>query len=176
MPRKYKIVVLPGDGVGGEVIPEAVKVLKAAEETTTGLNLEFQEFDCGAHYWLKMGKKEEWPAEAFQACKESTAILFGAVGLPDAVRPNGTIVGIDLLFKIRFGLDLYANIRPVKLFQGIECPIVGKKPEDVNFVIVRENTEGLYSPMKGALTRGGETELAVDVRVVTRKGAERVIR
>ncbi len=176
MPRKYKIVVLPGDGVGGEVIPEAVKVLKAAEETTTGLKLEFQEFDCGANYWLKMGRKEEWPAEAFQACKESTAILFGAVGLPEAVRPNGTIVGVDLLFEIRFGLDLYANIRPVKLYQGIECPVVGKKPEDVNFVIVRENTEGLYSPMRGELTRGGETELAVDIRVVTRKGAERVIR
>jgi len=176
VPRKYTIVVLPGDGVGSEVVPEAVKVLKAAEEATTGLKLEFREFECGAHYWLRTEKKEEWPTEAFQACKESTAILYGAVGLPEAVRPDGTMVGADIVFGIRFGLDLYANVRPVKLYQGVECPVSGKKPGDINFVIVRENTEDLYAPIRGALTRGGETELAVDVRIVTRKGAGRVIK
>ncbi|KPV62830.1 MAG: 3-isopropylmalate/3-methylmalate dehydrogenase [Candidatus Bathyarchaeota archaeon BA1] len=176
MPRRYKIVVLPGDGVGAEVVPEAVKVLKAAEESTEGLNLEFQEFECGAHHWSKTGKREEWPPEAFQACRESTAILFGAVGLPEAVKPDGVMVGADVVFGMRFGLDLYANVRPVRLYPGVECPIAGKKPGDVDFVVVRENTEDLYSPIRGALTRGGETELAVDVRVVTRKGAERVIK
>jgi len=174
MPRKYRIVVLPGDGIGAEVVSEALKVLRAAQEVTAGLELEFQEFECGAHYWLKTGGREEWSPEAFQACREATAVLFGAVGLPDAVKPDGTMVGTDVIFGLRFGLDLYANVRPVKLYPGVGCPIVGKKPGDIDFVIIRENTEGLYSPIRGALTRGGETELVSDVRVITRKGAERV--
>jgi len=176
MPRKHRIVVLPGDGIGPEVIAEALKVLRAAQESTDGLELDLQEFDCGAHYWLKTGKKMEWPPEAFQACKDATAILFGAVGSPDAVKPDGTMVGTDVLFGLRFGLDLYANVRPVKLYPGVGCPIAGKKPGDIDFVIVRENTEDLYAPIRGALERGGETEVAVDVRVLTRKGVERVLR
>jgi len=176
MSRRYKIVVLPGDGIGTEVIPEAVKVLKAAEDSTAGLELEFHEFRCGARYWLETGRKEEWPAEAFRTCKEATAVLFGAVGLPEVVKPDGTMVGAEVIFGLRFGLDLYANVRPIKLYKGIPCPIAGKKFGDIDFVVVRENTEGLYSPIRGVLTRGGASELAVDVRIITRKGAERVIR
>jgi len=175
LPRKYRIAVLPGDGVGAEVVPEAVKVLKAAEEVTSGLSLEFQEFECGAHYWLKTGKREEWPPDALPACKEATAVLFGAVE-SERTKPDGKRLGAQIVFGLRFGLDLYANVRPVKLYPGVECPIVGKTSKDIDFVIIRENTEDLYSGVKGALTRGGETELAVDVRVVTRKGSERVIR
>lgn len=175
MPRKYKIVVLPGDGVGAEVVPEAVKVLKAAEEVTSGLSLEFQEFECGAGYWLKTGKRQEWPPEALPACEEAAAVLFGAVET-EMTKPDGKRLGAEIVFGLRFGLDLYANVRPVKLYSGVQCPVVGKTSKDIDFVIVRENTEDLYSGIKGALTRGGETELAVDVRVVTRKGAGRVIK
>jgi 3-isopropylmalate dehydrogenase len=175
LPRKYRIVVLPGDGVGAEVVPEAVKVLKAAEEVTTGLRFEFQEFECGAHYWLKTGKREEWPPDALPACRRADAVLFGAVET-EMTKPDGKRLGAEIVFGLRFGLDLYANVRPVKLYSGVQCPVVGKTSKDIDFVIVRENTEDLYSGIRGALTRGGETELAVDVRVVTRKGAERVIK
>jgi 3-isopropylmalate dehydrogenase len=175
MPRKYKIVVLPGDGVGKEVIPEAIKVTKAAEESIDGFSLDFQQFDCGAEYWRKHGKKAEWPPEAFEACKKADAILLGAVGLPNVLRANGTSVGGDVVFGLRFGLDLYANVRPAKLYEGVPCPISGKKAGSMDFVVVRENTEGMYAPIRGMLNRGGRDELAVDVRVITEKGAERVV-
>ncbi|MBX5326820.1 MAG: isocitrate/isopropylmalate dehydrogenase family protein [Candidatus Bathyarchaeia archaeon] len=176
MPRKYRIVVLPGDGVGKEVIPEAAKILKTTENTAGGLHLEFQQFDCGAEYWLKTGKKAEWPSEAFEACKKADAILLGAVGLPNALRADGAPVGGDVVFGLRFGLDLFANVRPVKLYEGVPCPIAGKKAGDVDFVVVRENTEGMYAPIHGSLSRGERNELAVDVRVITEKGAERVVK
>ncbi len=176
MSRKYRIVVLPGDGVGAEVLPEAVKVLKAAERAISGLNFDFQEFECGAGYWLKNEKKAEWPSEAFQACKEAEGILFGAVGLTEVVKPDGMPVGADVVFGLRFGLDLYANVRPIKLYRGVKCPIADKRSQDIDLVIIRENTEGLYSPIRGVLSRGGKTELAIDVRVVTKKGSERVIK
>ncbi|MEM2102976.1 MAG: isocitrate/isopropylmalate dehydrogenase family protein [Candidatus Bathyarchaeia archaeon] len=176
MPRKYKVVVLPGDGVGKEVIPESVKVLKTAENTVGGFRLEFHQFDCGAEYWRKTGKKAEWPSGTFEACKKADAVLLGAVGLPDALRADGTPVGGDVIFGLRFGLDLYANVRPVKLYGGVPCPIAGKKAGDVDLVVVRENTEGMYTPIHGILSRGGRNELAVDVRVITEKGAERVVK
>lgn len=174
MTHTYKIVVLPGDGVGREVVPETVKVLKAARDTVTGFDFDFVEFPCGGKYYLESGK--EWPDEAWETCKKSDAILFGAVGYPSAVKPNGSLAGIDILLDLRFGLDLYANLRPAKLYKGIESRILGKGPKDVDFMVVRENTEGLYVPIRGMLSRGGTDELAVDVRVITRKGAERIIR
>jgi len=123
---KYRIVVLPGDGIGKEVIPEAVKVLKAVEEQV-GLNLEFVEFPCGGEYYLKTGL--EWPKEAWQTCKEeSDAILFGAVGWVkngQLVRlPNGDLAGSNVIFTLRFGLDLYANVRPVKLYPGVPSLLI----------------------------------------------------
>jgi len=176
MSRKYKIVVLPGDGVGKEVMPEAVKVLKAAEDSVSGFSLDFQQFDCGAEYWRKHGKKAEWPPETFETCKNADAMLLGAVGLPSALRADGIPVGGDVVFGLRFGLDLYANVRPAKLYEGVPCPISGKKAGDVDFVVVRENTEGMYAPIHGMLNRGEMDELAVDVRVITEKGAERVVK
>lgn len=175
MARSYKIAVLPGDGVGCEVIPEAVKVLKAVEEFSS-LEFEFIEVEGGATYWLKTGRREEWPPEAYSICKESDAILFGAVGVPEVYYPDGSLVGNKVIFGLRFGLDLYANVRPVKLYEGISCPLTGKKPRDIDFVVIRENTEDLYTPIRGSLTRGEATEIAIDVRVVTRRGAERVIK
>jgi len=171
MPRKYRIVVLPGDGIGREVVPEAVKALKAAQESVAGLDLDFVEFECGFEYYQKMG--EPWPQEAYSACKESDAILYGAVGLL-GVEGREHIVYVHR--RLRNDLDLYANIRPVKLRENVNCPLAGKKPEDINFVIVRENTEDLYTPIRGVLKRGETTEVAADVKIVTRKGAERIIK
>ena len=171
MARKYKLVVLPGDGVSREVIPEAVKALNAAQETVKGLNLEFLEFEFGFEYYTRT--KEPWSQEAYSACKESDAILYGAVGLPGV---EGLEHIVYMHRMLRQDLDLYANVRPVKLRDGVTCPLAGKKPGDIDLVVVRENTEDLYAPIRGSLTRGDTEEVAIDVKIVTRKGAERVIK
>jgi len=174
----YKIVLLPGDGTGPEVMREAVKVLDAVE-AAFGVRFDKVPFPVGGQYYLETGA--EWPDGTFESCKAADAILLGAVGHPDAVLPNGDLAGIGVLFGLRFGLDLYANVRPTKLYVNVPHKVhdgfkqvwdAGK----VDFVIVRENTEGLYTPTRGFLTRGGVDELAVDSRVITRKGAQRVAR
>lgn len=174
----YKIVLLPGDGTGPEVMREAVKVLDAVE-AAFGVRFDKVPFPIGGQYYLETGA--EWPDGTFDSCKAADAILLGAVGHPDAVLPNGELAGIGVLFGLRFGLDLYANVRPAKLYVNVPHKVhdgfkqvwdAGK----VDFVIVRENTEGLYTPTRGFLTRGGVDELAVDSRVITRKGAQRVAR
>ena len=174
----FKIVLLAGDGVGPEVMREGVKVLKAVE-SAYGVSFELVPFPCGGQHYLDTG--EEWPDGAFESCKAADAILLGAVGLPQAVLPNGDIAGVGVVFGLRFGLDLYANVRPTKLYPNVRHKIhdgfkLVWEPGKVDFVIVRENTEGLYTPTRGFLDRGGVKELAVDSRVITRKGAERVIR
>lgn len=173
-----KIVLLPGDGAGPEVMKEGVKVLRAVE-SAYGLSFDLTPYPCGGQHYLETG--EEWPDGAFESCKAADAILLGAVGLPEALLPNGELAGIGVVFGLRFGLDLYANVRPTKLYPNVRHKIhTGFKlvwePGKVDFVIVRENTEGLYTPTRGFLDRGGVKELAVDSRVITRKGAERVIR
>src|SRR5467141_3271191 len=173
-----KIVLLAGDGVGPEVMREAVKILKAVE-SAYGVSFDLVPFPCGGQHYLETG--EEWPDGAFESCKAADAILLGAVGLPGAVLPNGDVAGAGAVFGLRFGLDLYANVRPTKLYPNVRHKIhdgfkLVWEPGKVDFVIVRENTEGLYTPTRGFLDRGGVKELAVDSRVITRKGAERVIR
>jgi len=174
----YDVVLLPGDGTGPEVVAQARRVLEAAQERH-GLALRFQEFPCGALHYKKTGR--EWEPEAFAACKASDGILLGAVGWPGIDLPDGNIAGYNVLFGLRFGLDLYANVRPTKLYPGVRHAISGQlqsvwKPQNVDLVILRENTEGLYTNAHGALTRGGVTEVAIDNNVITRKGCERVIR
>src|SRR5256712_11585210 len=174
----FKIVVLAGDGVGPEVVREGVKVLKAVG-TAYGVSFDLAPFPCGGQHYLDTG--EEWPDGAFESCKAADAILLGAVGLPQAVLPNGDVAGVGVVFGLRFGLDLYANVRPTKLYPNVRHKIhdgfkLVWEPGRVDFVIVRENTEGLYTPTRGFLDRGGVKELAGDSRVITRKGAERVIR
>ncbi len=171
MPRRYRVVVLPGDGVCREVIPEAVKALGAVQEAVSGLELKFLEFECGFEYYKRTGNP--WPEEAYPACRESDAILYGAVGLP-GVEGLEDVVYVHRV--LRRDLDLYANVRPVKLRENVPCPLAGKRPGDIDLVIVRENTEDLYAPMRGALERAGRKEVALDVKIVTRRGAERVIR
>ena len=174
----YKLVLLPGDGTGPEVLREGVKVLEAVE-AAFGVRFDKIPFPMGGDYYLESG--EEWPDGAFESCKSADAILLGAVGNPQAVLPSGELAGIGVLFGLRFGLDLYANVRPTKLYPNVRHKVhEGFKqvwePGKVDFVIVRENTEGLYTPARGFLRRGGIEELAVDSRVITRKGSERVIR
>ncbi|MGI0149434.1 MAG: isocitrate/isopropylmalate family dehydrogenase, partial [Thermoplasmata archaeon] len=111
-----KIVLLAGDGAGPEVMREAVKVLKAVE-ASYGLSFDLVPFPCGGTHYLETG--EEWPDGAFESCKAADAVLFGAVGLPEAVLPNGEIAGVGVVFGLRFGLDLYANVRPTKLYPNV---------------------------------------------------------
>jgi len=174
----YKLVLLPGDGTGPEVMREAVKVLKAVEDSF-GVSFDKVPFPAGGQYYLDTGA--EWPDGCFESCKAADAILLGAVGLPEAVLPNGDLAGIGVLFGLRFGLDLYANVRPTKLYPNVKHKVHDTfkqvwEPGKVDLVIVRENTEGLYTPTRGYLDRGGVKELAIDSRVITRKGAERIIR
>jgi 3-isopropylmalate dehydrogenase len=171
MSKKYGIVVLRGDGISKEVIPEAVKALNAAQDVVKGLDLKFTEFECGFEYYQKTG--EPWPADAYPACKESDAILYGAVGMP-GVAGLEEIVYVHRLLRQK--LDLYANVRPVKLRANIACPLAGKKAGDIDLVVVREGTEDLYTPIRGVLERAEKNEVAIDVKIVTRKGSERIIK
>jgi 3-isopropylmalate dehydrogenase len=171
LPSKYKIIILPGDGVGREVVPEGVKVLMAVQETMSGLDLVFEEYDCGFEYYQERG--EPWSEEAYAACLKSDAILYGAVGLP-GVKGFEHIVYMHR--HLRKDLDLYANIRPVKLRENVRCPLAGKRVGDIDLVIVRENTEGLYAPIRGSLAKAEVEEVALDAKIATRKGSMRVIR
>lgn len=176
MPRKQRIAVLPGDGIGPEVIDEAVRVLGACEEAVSGLRLELTTYQCGARYFARSGRKEEWEPGAFEACTKADAVLMGAVGLPTVKYTDGRPAGAKVVFGLRMGLDLYANVRPVRLLDGVESPLRSKTSKDIDFVIVRENTEDLYAQVQGVLARGGTEETGIDVRVITRKGSERIIR
>jgi isocitrate/isopropylmalate dehydrogenase len=177
-PGGYEIAVFPGDGTGPEVIREGERVLAALAEggpspwTTT-------QYAGGGQYFLRTGR--EWDPEGEAAAHRADAILLGAVGWPGARLPNGDIAGRALVLGLREGLDLYANVRPCKLYDGVTHRISGEyrqvwTPRNVDLVIVRENTEDLYTPARGRLSRGGATEVAVDTRLITRKGSERVIR
>jgi 3-isopropylmalate dehydrogenase len=137
-------------------------------------------FEVGGQYYLESGS--EWSHEAQEFTKnEADAILLGAIGAigPDgkSIRlPDRNLAGYNIVIGLRMALDLYANVRPVKLFEGVPTPLVEKTHKDIDMVIIRENTEGLYVPTRGLLSRGGEEELAVDARIITRKGSKRVIK
>ena len=159
--------MLPGDGIGREVIPEAVKVLKAS-----GAPLETTEFDWGAARYLADGVTV--PPDGFAMLgREFDAILLGAFGDP---RVPTNIHAKEILLGIRFKMDLYANVRPVRLLDAALCPLKGVEPKDVDFVVVRENTEGVYGDLGGVFKQGTEDEVAIQEDVNTRKGVERVIR
>jgi 3-isopropylmalate dehydrogenase len=177
--RAYKIAVLPGDGIGKEVISEVRRVMTETVESNDNLDLEFHEFECGGEYFLKTGS--EWSEEAETFTKnEADAILLGGIGakgLDGKVvrRPDGNLAGYSVVIGLRQELDLYANIRPVKLFEGVPTPLAGKGPNDIDMVIVRENTEGLYFPAHGRITES-ERDVAFDLRIITAKGSERIAR
>ncbi len=170
MSKNYKIAVIPGDGTGPEVIREGIKVLRSAEKKY-GFKFEFREYDFGGERYKKTG--EVLPDSALQELRKFDAIYLGAIGHPD-VEPG--ILEKGILLKIRFCLDQYINLRPVKLYPGVETPLRDKGPEDIDFVVVRENTEGLYAGIGGFLKKGTPDEIAVQEMINTRKGVERCIR
>ncbi len=170
MSTKYSIAVIPGDGTGPEVIRESVKVLEAAMERYK-FKLDFTYYDFGGERYLKTG--ETLPDSALEELRSHHAILLGAIGHPD-VKPG--ILEQGILLKLRFELDQYINLRPVKLYPGVDCPLKDKGPEDIDFVVVRENTEGLYVGGGAFLRKGTPNEVAIQESVNTRFGVERCIR
>jgi 3-isopropylmalate dehydrogenase len=165
-----RIAVIPGDGTGPEVVREGIKVLSAASGKFS-LPLSFTSFDWGGTHYLKTG--ETLPEDAVQTLRGFDAIYLGAIGHP-AVKPG--ILEQGILLRLRFELDQYINLRPVKLYPNVETPLANKKPEDIDFVIVRENVEGLYIGSGGFLKKGTPDEVAIQEMVYTRKGVERCVR
>ena len=168
--NKLKIAVIPGDGTGPEVTAEALKVLKAVA-SLEGFQYELEEFDFGGQRYLRTG--DVLPDGAVEQLRSFDAILLGAVGHPDV--PPG-ILEKGLLLELRFQLDQYINLRPVKLYPGVETPLAGKGPRDIDFVVVRENTEDMYCGIGGFLKKGTPDEVAMQTAIYTRKGCERCIR
>jgi 3-isopropylmalate dehydrogenase len=165
-----KIAVIPGDGTGPEVTNEALKVLKAVSEQD-GFEYELTDYDFGGDRYLQTG--ELLPEGAVDELKEKDAIYLGAIGHPD-VQPG--ILEKGLLLSLRFALDQYVNLRPVTLYPGVETPLAGKGPEDIDFVVIRENTEDMYCGIGGFLKKGTPDEVASQTAIYTRKGCERIIR
>ncbi len=168
--KTYPIAVIAGDGTGPEVVAEGIKVLKAAANRF-GFSLEFHAFPFGGEHYKKTG--ETLPDTALAELRKFSAILLGAIGHPD-VAPGVLETGI--LLKLRFGLDQYVNLRPIKLYAGVETPLKDKGPEDIDFVVIRENTEGLYAGAGGFLKKGTPDEVAIQESINTHKGVERCIR
>ena len=166
----YRIALIPGDGIGKEVVPEGRRVLERAAELT-GTRFSFEEFPWGSEYYLECGRM--MPADALERLRPFDAIYLGAVGdprVPDHVTLNG------LLLPIRRAFDQYACVRPAVFYEGTRSPLAGKRPGQIDFVVVRENTEGEYAQVGGHVYEGGPQEVAVQTAVFTRHGTERVIR
>lgn len=170
MSGKHHIAVVPGDGTGPEVVVEGIKALKAVSQKC-GFDFEFEEFDVGGEKYLKDGTL--LPDSILDELRGRDAIFLGAIGHPD-VKPG--ILEREVLLKMRFELDLYINLRPVELLPGVDTPLKDKGPEDIDFVVVRENTEGFYAGSGGFLRKGTPDEVAVQDSINTRKGVERCIR
>ncbi len=167
MASKKHIAVIAGDGIGKEVIPQAVKVMQAAEAV-----VDFTSFDWGADRYL--ADKVTVPPDGFaMLARDFDAILAGAFGDP---RVPSNIHAKEILLGMRSQMDLYANVRPVRLMDASLCPLKGVEPQDVDFVVIRENTEGVYGDLGGVFKRGTPDEIAIQEDVNTRKGVERIIR
>jgi len=170
MSKIYQIGVIPGDGTGPEVIEQGLKVLTAVGEKSD-IRFHFISYDLGGEKYLKTGEMLSEPL--IEELRHLDAIYLGAIGHPD-VKPG--ILEKGILLNLRFSLDLYINLRPVKLYPGVYTPVKDMGPEDIDFAVVRENTEGLYAGCGGFLKKGTMDEIAVQESVNTRKGVERCIR
>lgn len=171
-PTPFRIAVIPGDGIGNEVMPEGLRVLEAAVERFS-LGLEFVRFDW-AHcdYYLQTGAM--MPADWREQLEGFDAIYFGAVGWPAKVPDHVSLWGS--LLKFRRDFDQYVNLRPVRLFEGVPCPLANRKPGDIDFFVVRENTEGEYTSLGGRMFEGTEREVVLQESVFSRVGTDRVLR
>ncbi len=170
MSKSYKIAVIGGDGTGPEVVREGVKVLKAAA-AKFGFKLELTDFDFGGARYLRTG--EVLPATAVDDLRKFNAIYLGAIGHPD-VKPG--ILEKGILLKLRFDLDQYINLRPVKLYPGVECPLKNKGPADIDYVVVRENSGDMYTGAGGFTMKDTPHEVAVQAAVYSRFQVDRALR
>jgi 3-isopropylmalate dehydrogenase len=170
MPRELAIAVIPGDGIGPEVLREALQVLERVG-SIEGFRARTTTYPFGAAHYLQT--REVFPESAFQEVGQQDAILLGAIGDP---RIEVGLLEFGIIAKLRFELDLYVNLRPVRLYAEHLCPLKDKRPEDVDFVVVRENTEDAYAGMRGFFKKGTADEVATQEIIFTRKGVERVIR
>ncbi|MCI0360605.1 MAG: tartrate dehydrogenase [Planctomycetaceae bacterium] len=171
MSKNLRIAVYPGDGIGPEVIDEALRVLKRVEELDRSFALEFTSFPWGVEHWKRHGKVV--PDDFLDVLRPFDAILLGAVGWPELLPDGQTLAP---LVKIRQAFDQYACVRPARLFPGLKCVLADKKPGDIDFVVIRENSEGEYVDNGGRLKRGTPDEVAVQTALHTRKGVERILR
>jgi 3-isopropylmalate dehydrogenase len=168
--KSFKIAVLPGDGIGPEVINESVRVLRAVESRLSGVNFDLRESPAGAEEFLRNG--DPLPASTVEECRNSDAILLGAMGLPNVRWPNGTelVPQID----IREILDLYAGVRPIRLYHPDHSPLKPERAGGTDFIIYRENTEGLFASRKNTYT--ADASEVRDTMLVSRHGSERLFR
>jgi tartrate dehydrogenase/decarboxylase/D-malate dehydrogenase len=172
MNKTYKIAAIAGDGIGQEVLPEGIRVVQAAARKFD-IAVEFTQFDwASCDYYLEHGQM--MPDDWFETLKGFDAIYFGAVGWPDKVPDHISLWGSLLKFRREF--DQYVNLRPVRLFPGVPCPLANKKPGDIDFLVVRENTEGEYSAVGGKMFEGTEREFVLQESVFTRHGVDRILR
>ena len=167
---RYQIAVLPGDGIGPEVMKAAVRVLNGAVSVTKGLQLDFTEYPIGADHYRRTG--QVLPDAVLQNCRDADAVLLSALGLTDVRLPDGTEVQPQIIVGLRRALDLYAAVRPIKLFPGAPTPLKKIGP-GIDFIVLRENTEGLFASFGG----GGvvQDRVATDTMVVSRAGTERIV-
>lgn len=168
--RRFSIAVLPGDGIGGEVVSSALEVLRAVEQRLNDVAFDTEEYSVGAAEFLRSG--DPLPPAAFDACRKADAVLLGAMGLPDVRWPNGKEITPQI--DLRERLDLYAGIRPIHLLHELDTPLRGYAAGQIDFVIVRENCEGLFSA-RGS-QHDEQAEAATDVLRITRRGADRICR
>jgi tartrate dehydrogenase/decarboxylase/D-malate dehydrogenase len=168
--RPYRIATIPGDGIGKEVIPEGQRVLEALATAADGPHFEFEHFNWGGDHYRRHGLM--MPTDGLDALRDKDAILFGSAGDPD-IPDHVTLWGLRL--KICQGFDQYANVRPTRILPGIESPLKHCEPGQLDWVIVRENTEGEYSGVGGRAHQGHPIEVATDVSIMTRAGVERIM-
>ncbi len=169
--KTYSIATIPGDGIGKEVIPAGRRVLEEIASLDPALRFEFEDFDWGGDYYRQHGVM--MPADGLDSLRDKDAILFGSAGDPD-IPDHITLWGLRL--KICQGLDQYANVRPTRILPGIDAPLKRCGPADLDWVIVRENSEGEYSGVGGRVHQGHPLEAATDVSMMTRAGVERILR
>jgi len=168
--RTHRIAVIPGDGIGKEVVPEGLRALEAVARKFK-LDFAWHEFDWSCDYYLKHGRM--MPEDWFDELKDHDAIYFGAVGWPATVPDHISLWGSLIQWRRRF--DQYVNLRPCRLMPGVPSPLANRKPGDIDFVVVRENTEGEYSSVGGRMFEGTDREIVFQESVFTRKGVDRVL-